>query len=159
MSFLERVGRLVAGSGSTATSDAATLLTQCYVECVQRARQLHRHAEMAPQAYSGDGLRGLAAAEEAQAHRLREALQAAGVNAPAVSTVPPLPGALSHWARIVQDLQAHRLSTRRLRELAIQFADTLPTVANLFDDLCLEENNHCERLRTLIARADPQALD
>jgi rubrerythrin len=46
-----------------------------------------------------------------------------------------------------------------LRELAGHFAETLPSTAALFDDLCREETTHCERLRALIARADPQALD
>ena len=59
----------------------------------------------------------------------------------------------------MQDLEAHRLSARRLRELAVHFAESLPTTAALFDELCREEVTHCERLRTLIARADPQALD
>jgi hypothetical protein len=114
---------------------------------------------MAPQAQGTVGLAELAAAEANQAERLRHALRAAGH---AVSTAPAVslpPGALNHWARLVQDLEAHRTSTLGLRELAVHFAETLPDTAALFDELCREEHVHCERLRGLIARADPQALD
>ena len=159
MGMLEKLSRIVVGGQAATVHDATAALQECYVGCAQRARQLSRHAEMAPQDYAAEGLRALAAAEEKQAERLREALRAA---AAAVPTAPaePLPGhALSHWARLVQDLEAHRASTRRLRELATHFAERLPNTAQLFDELCREEADHCERFRTLIARADPQALD
>jgi hypothetical protein len=159
MSMLDRISRLVAGSSVATVHDAAAALRACYVDGVARARQLRRHAEMAPQAQSVEGLTELAAAEEAQAERLRDALRAAGQALPTVSSAAPGSGALNHWARLVQDLEAHRTSARRLRELAVHFAETLPDTATLFDDLCREEQLHCERLRGLIARADPQALD
>jgi hypothetical protein len=159
MSMLERISRLVVGSSVATVHDASDLIRQCYVDCVTRARQLRRHAEMAPQAHSVEGLTELAAAEEAQAERLRDALRAAGQALPTVPAASLPSGALNHWARLVQDLQTHRTSARRLRELAVHFAETLPDTATLFDDLCREEQLHCERLRGLIARADPQALD
>ena len=159
MSMLERISRLVVGSGAATAHDATDALRQGYVDCVARARQLSRHAEMAPQAHSVEALTELAAAEEKQAERLRDALRAAGQAPPGVPSDSLPPGALNHWARLVQDLEAHRASARRLRELAVHFAETLPDTAGLFDELCREENVHCERLRGLIARADPQALD
>jgi bacterioferritin (cytochrome b1) len=159
MGILERISRLVIGGAGAAAHDATEALRQCYVNCVRRARQLARHAEMAPQAYSMESLKELVAAEEGQAERLRKALRAAEALIPNVPT-EPLPGhALNHWGRLVQDLELHRSSMRRLRELAVHFAETLPATAELFDELCREETAHCERLRTLIARADPQALD
>lgn len=159
MGMLDRISRLVVGSSAATVHDAAEALRRGYVDCVTRARQLRRHAEMAPQAHGVEGLTELAAAEEAQAERLREALRAAGQALPTVPAAAPPSGALNHWGRLVRDLEAHRASARRLRELAVQFAETLPDTAALFDDLCREEQVHCERLRGLIARADPQALD
>jgi hypothetical protein len=157
MGILGRISRLV--TGGAAAYDATEALRHFYVDCVTRARQLARHADMAPQAYSVESLKELAAAEEKQAERLRAALRAAEVLIPSVPT-EPLPGhALNHWGRLVQDLEAHRSSMRRLRELAVHFAEALPATAQLFDELCREETAHCEQLRTLIARADPQALD
>jgi hypothetical protein len=159
MSMLEKLSRLVVGSSAATAHDATDALRQCYVDCVARAQQLGSHAEMAPQAHSVEGLKELAAAEEKQAERLRDALRAAGQLVPTISAAPLPPGALNHWARLVQDLEAHRLSAQLLRELAVHFAETLPDTAGLFDELCREEQVHCERLRGLIARADPQALD
>jgi hypothetical protein len=159
MSMLDRISRLVVGSSAATVHEAADVLRQSYVDCVARAHQLRRHAEVAPQAHGVEGLTELAAAEEAQAERLRDALRAAGQTLPALPAAAPPSGALNHWARLVQDLEAHRASARRLRELAVHFAETLPDTATLFDDLCREEQLHCERLRGLIARADPQALD
>ncbi len=159
MSMLEKISRFVVGSRQSLSSDATEALRRCYLDCVGRARQLARHAEMAPQAFSLEGLKDLAAAEEQQAERLREALRAAGESVPTVAAAHLPPGALNHWARLVQDLEAQRLSARHLRELAVHFAETLPNTAALFDELCREEQVHCERLRALIARADPQALD
>jgi hypothetical protein len=159
MSMLDKISRLVAGGERAMRHEAAEVLQALYAGCVGRAGQLERHAELAPQPASAGGLRELAHAEERQAERLAEALRAAGERPPSSAPTPPSAGALNHWARLVQDLEAHRSSERRLRELAAHFAETLPETAALFDELCREEHAHCLRLRALIARADPQALD
>jgi hypothetical protein len=159
MSMIDRISRLVVGSRAATVHDATDALEQCYLACVARAQQLGQHAEIAPQAQGIEGLKELAAAEGKQADRLRDALRAAGRAIPPTPTASIPAGGLSHWGRLVQDLEAHRSSTQRLRELAIHFAETLPDTAELFDELCREEHVHCERLRGLIARADPQALD
>jgi hypothetical protein len=159
MGMLEKLSRFVVGGEGAVVHDAAAVLQACYVGGVQRARQLGQHAEMAPQAYATEGLQNLVAAEEKQTERLRDALRAANAPVPTVPTESLPPGAQNHWARLVQDLEAHRTSARRLRELAVHFAESLPSTAELLDQLCREEMDHCERLRTLIARADPQALD
>lgn len=114
---------------------------------------------MAPQQQSAEVLKQLAAAEEEQRDRLRQALEAAGVPVPPAAPEPLPRGALNHWARLVQDLEAQRGAVQRFRELAIRFAESFPQTAGLFDALCREEAAHCEDLRALIARADPQALD
>src|SRR5262245_12128802 len=116
MGVLEKLSRLIAGSEATARSAAVEALTQCYIECRQRAIRLARHAELAPHAFAAEALTELAAAEETQAGRLRDALRAADAKVPDVSDPPRLSGALNLWGRLVQDLEAHRASTRRLRE-------------------------------------------
>jgi len=156
MSVLERLSRFVGGGASP---EATPPLHACYLDAVSRARLLSRHAEMAPQLYSQEALRRLASAEEAQAERLRQTLLTAGAAAPSVSSEPPPSRSRNHWGRLVQDLEAHRVAFRRLRELAVQFYESLPLTADLFDQLCREERHHCEQIRELIARADPQALD
>jgi hypothetical protein len=114
---------------------------------------------MAPQLQSAEALKQLAAAEEDQRDRLRQAIEAAGTPVPPVAPEPLPRGALNHWARLVEDLEDHRSAVQCFRELAIRFAESFPKTAGLFDRLCREEAAHCEDLRALIARADPQALD
>ncbi len=159
MGVLEKLSRLVVGGTAAASHAATDALHQCYVGAVQQARQLARHAEMAPQHYSVQTLTELARGEEHHVETLRQALRAADTAVPEVPEERLPAGALNHWARLVQDLEAHRAAVRRLRELAVHFAESQPTAAALFDELCCDEALHCERLRELIARADPQALD
>ncbi|HUI27984.1 MAG TPA: hypothetical protein VL403_18020, partial [Candidatus Kryptonia bacterium] len=136
--MLEKLTRLVVGGQAGVVHDATAALQECFVACTQRVQQLGRHAEMAPQEYAAAGLHALAAAEEKQAERLRDALRAAGVAPVAPASESPTMGALNHWARLVHDLEAHRVSARRLRELAVHFAESLPNTAALFDELCRE---------------------
>jgi hypothetical protein len=157
MGVLNKLSRLITGAAPTEKAVAA--LSECHRSAVTRSRQLAAHAEIAPQDQSAESLRELAVAEEQQVARLSAALCSSGAAVPPVPEAAPPAGALNHWARLVQDLEAHRRSMRRLRELSTRFAESLPSTAELFDDLCHEEAGHCERLRELIARADPQALD
>lgn len=159
MGVFDRLSRLVIGGSGAATEKATVALAQSYCDCVRSAAQLLRHAGMAPQQQSAEVLKQLAAAEEEQRDRLRQALEAAGVPVPPAAPEPLPRGALNHWARLVQDLEAQRGAVQRFRELAIRFAESFPQTAGLFDALCREEAAHCEDLRALIARADPQALD
>lgn len=159
MGVLGKLSRLIAGPDAAARHDAISALSECYSAFTQRAQRFAEHAALAPHAYSAEALKGLATSEKAQAARLRDALQAAGAPVPHVADAQSPPGALNLWGRLVQDLEVHRAAVRRLRELAVHFSQSLPATAALFDELCREESIHCERLRALIARADPQALD
>ncbi len=159
MGMLDHLSRVVIGGTASVTREAIVSLRDAYVECSRRAAQLARHAEMAPQGYSIEGLKQLAAEEKAQGERLRQALEAAAAPIPAVAADGPHHGALNHWARLVQDLEMHRAATQQYRELAMRFAESLPKTAGLFEILCREDAAHCEHLRALIARADPQAID
>src|SRR5262245_54935444 len=112
MGVLDRISRLVAG-GVTPLHDPTHAVRDCYVGYVKRARQLARHAEMAPQGYSREGLNELALAEERQAERLRDALRAVGETPPVVPDEALPGGALNHWGRLVQDLSLHRAAAQR----------------------------------------------
>jgi hypothetical protein len=159
MRLAHTLSRLLTGSLAGEVHEAREALQEAYVACVQRACQLRRHADLAPQEAGAEGLSDLAAAEEAQANRLREAIATAGLVVPEVPSPSWTGAGLSHWARLVQDLEAHRAAEARLQELARRFADATPELAGLFDGLAREERAHCESLRALAARADPQAID
>lgn len=159
MSFLQKVGRFVVG-GSSALEDPAGVLRQAYAGAVQRLALLEQHAEASPQEYSRKGLSTLAKSTRRQVDAIRSVLRQRGVGLPPEPpALPPSSASMSHWARLVQDLDLHRASVKRLRELAFRFNDTDPIIAQFLQQLCQEDLRSCERLRVLIARADPQALN
>jgi hypothetical protein len=159
MGVLQRFGRFVVG-GSGATKDAATALRQTYADAAERLALLELHTDLAPQDYSRQSLKSLVAATRHQLDRIRGRLRERGVGlAPSPQGATAGPSSLNHWARLVHDLELHRSSTRRLRELCVHFADVDQEISVLFDALSREDYRSCEHLRALIARADPQALD
>ena len=157
MSMLQKLGRFVVG-GKDAVEDPTDVLRQIHTDAVERMLLLQQHAEMAPQEYSRTGLESLVAAAQEQVESLRNALRERGLRVP-TEPAAPVAGSVNHWARLVQDLERHRSSSRRLRELAVRFADSHPDVSSFLDQLCQQDLRTCERLRALIARADPQAFD
>lgn len=156
MSMLQKLGRFVVG-GSDAVEDPSEVLVEAHADAVERMLLLQQHAEMSPQEYSRTGLQALAEAARTQVDSLRNALRERGLRVPPEPPALAAGGTVNHWARLVLDLERHRSSSRRLRELAVQFADSHPSVASFLDQLCQQDLRTCERLRALIARADPQA--
>ena len=156
MGLLDRLSRLIA---ENSTAELRLALRELYIGYLHRTVQLEQHAKQAPHRYSMEALHGLLAAEQRHCERLRQAIEAAGDSPPeAGPQLSPQP-ASNHWARMVHDLEAHRISVQQFREAAVRFGGSFPETAALFHDLCLEESGHCRDLRELIARADPQALD
>jgi ribonuclease D len=156
MGVLSKLSRLV--TGNTPAEEAVAALVDCHQSAIVHARQLARHAELAPHNHAANRLGELADEDQRQASRLAEALRAAGQNVPNVPDTPSA-GAPNYWARLVQDLESHRRAVRRLRELTTHFAERNPSVSALFEELGRDEMAHCDALRELIARADPQALN
>jgi hypothetical protein len=158
MSWRTGLARFVGGDSHGSGEESIPHLQKTYVGLLQRSAQMRQHAEAAPNQLNQDELKRLAAEDEARARRVAEALASAGA---ASTAAPELPrtGAPNHWARLVQDLEAHRAAVRLLREQSIQLADSSPETAALLAELCVQEDQHAIRLRDLIARTDPQALN
>lgn len=159
MSVLDTLSRLLTGEDASTSRDAAAGLVQSYIDCVRRAAQLQRHAELAPQACGAQALKRLAAEDAEQGSTLRQAIEVAGIVVPSPVTDVPQGDGLNHWTRLVNDLDTHRRCVMQSRDSALRFAARLPQTAALFESLYRAEASHCEELRALIARADPQALD
>lgn len=157
MSFMEKLARLV-GTPAALQREVGGALADCYVVAAVNSKRLQQDAEYAPNEASAQGLKDLAASEEALSQRLLEALKAAGKPSPKIE-IPNTPRASSHWGRLVQALEAHRALVQAMRDHAAEFVDTFPATAQLFEELRAIESMHCEGLRALIARADPQAMD
>lgn len=159
MSFLQRLGRFVTG-GIDATKDATAVLRDTYADAVRRLQLVERHAVLAPQDYSRKGLELVAESARRQVEVVRAELRRRSAELPlelAADTAPA--AATNHWGRLLQDLELHRGAAQRLRELAFHFAEVDADLSKVLEELCQENLRSCERLRELIARADPQALD
>jgi hypothetical protein len=157
MTFMDRISRMVTGVPDK--DRVANLLGPVYSLCVQRARLLQRHAEQSPNDTSTALLRELHFSEETMAKRIGAALIAAGGRLPTDHAVPQPPAQENHWSRLVQDLELHRHAAREMQESSFHVAEDFPELARLLLELSDETRRQCEHLRTLIARADPQALD
>ncbi len=131
---------------------------QAYGRLLMQARGLVRDAGLAPTAGAEAELRALAQEDEAIAAELQEQLTALGGSSPAADEVAP-PAALNHWGRVVAAVDQHRISRDQFLETAARLGETAPGLAPLFERLSRAEEAHMTRLRNLVARADPQALD
>jgi len=158
MGMLQKLGRFVVG-GRSAIEDPTEVLRQVYADAYERMLLLRQHADLAPQDYGRQGLETLARAAGQQVERIRALLRERGIGLLPNPPTPPIQPSTNHWARIVRDLERHQALSGRLRELALEFTDSHPSVAAFLGRLCEEDARTCERLRALIARADPQALD
>jgi len=155
MGVLQTLARLVAEP----IGDPHAALQEAYVGLMTRAHLLERNAERAPQAHARDALRRLGAAERAMAERVASVLRGGGRIVSAPTDTPEPPGALNHWRRLVQVLEAQRAAEQDAREQHVRYAETHPSIAPVFDELCRTERAQALALRALIARADPLALD
>jgi len=158
MSLIQSLAKMM-GSETAQQREAGDALEHCYAAAVRNHRRLAQAAERAPQSASAQGLQELAASEEAVAQRLLDALKAGASTSPQVVATEATAMPNSHWGRLVQALDAQRELVQILREASADLTDSLPATAQLLEELRAMETIHCERLRALIARADPQATD
>src|SRR5574340_566705 len=108
MGVLDTLSRLLDSEDAAMSREAAAALVQSYSDCVGRAAQLERHAKLAPQAWSAHALTRLAAEDTEQGSFLRHAIDIAGITLPPSVTDARERDGLNHWARLVDDLEAHR---------------------------------------------------
>ena len=145
--------------GSSDDDAISSDLLGLYVGFRERSRQLEALAEQAPHDSAERELRRLAAAEVALAGRLEVALSEQGASAPPLAPTPAAAEETNHWARLVAALEAHREARAQLLDAATSIPDQAPELIPLLDDLSRGVDSLLSGLRTLIARADPQALD
>lgn len=145
-------------TGMVPLGDDVTLLREACQGCLDRADRLRAGAERAPDPRSRDELRALAQAEIDTANRIATLMGERRAEAPEIPQTPPCP-ARSHWARLVAQLERHRTAAQSYRELTTRLAQRAPEAAALFEQLSAAQMTASRRLRALIARADPQAIN
>ncbi len=133
-------------------------LAVSYTTSRRRAAQLREHARIAPQKPAVESLQSMAADEDRQCEELKNEILVLGGSVVDPETRPVDFGGINHWRRLVADLEAHRNAALRYKTLATTFALS-PSTAEFFERLSTEEFVHSERLRDLLAWADPHAVD
>jgi hypothetical protein len=154
MGWAERLIRLATGDPEQALRDELVVL---YRTSADRARRLAAHAAQAPTRSSEAQLGELAAREAALRDALHEALRQRGVEPPPAQGLND--GGHNHWARLVVDLEATRAARDDLSRKRADLAARDPSVDPLLVSILSGLDAQAAELRTLIARADPQALN
>jgi hypothetical protein len=125
----------------------------------RQAVALGEHAELAPNQHAERGLRRMAVDQGAAADHLRAVLDRRGLTL-ANGTAETAPASTdSHWARLVQDLEGMQAVRRRALELTITISDAEGDLVAALAEVSRTVETQLGRLRGLIARADPQALN
>ena len=129
-----------------------------YLEERRVARRLRRHGDKVPYPALAAELARLAEQADGRAARLADELRAVAGNTDP-SDVVPLPDGRNHWERLTGDLAAVESLHRRYTELALQWDLDFPTTTATLQDLAQAMAATATALRTMVARADPHAMD
>jgi hypothetical protein len=121
--------------------------------------RLKRVVELAPTPTAQQDVMPLVAQAEAVMQRVRDMARDFGPVSTFAARLNSEPDGHNHWARLLQALEQHREVRQRLREISIAIEDTNPPLSRALSDIGRDEDRVVERLRDLIARADPQALN
>jgi len=158
MSWSDRLLRLAVGDPKREVVEPLLSVHQRATAQVQR---LSAAAAQAPTAGAEHELRSLAAQEGELAAAVALALQDRGAAPAAASSSPPeLNGAThNHWARLVEALEACRQARANLLRATPHLLELDAGLAGLLRAALHGLDAEVLALRSLIARADPQALD
>jgi hypothetical protein len=158
MTWADRLLRLATGDR---TREVIEYLRDMRRRSVEQTRRLEAAAGQSPTESAETELRSLAAAQNELTNALDTALAERPVQtAPTAPPASTLNGATrNHWARLVAALDACRDNRAHLARTIPNLVDADPSIAGLLDNLDRGYHAQSLALRTLIARADPQALD
>ena len=147
------------GEAEDSASDVvAADLCRLVAELREEAHQLEGDAELAPNQSAELALHDLARERAAAADHLARVLGREATLQPA-DAAPFVPAGDSQWARLVQDLERLRTVRARLLEVGARLDGSQTELSTAVEDVFRVAESHLGRLRALIARADPQALN
>jgi hypothetical protein len=159
MSWARRLVGIARGGEGFRAGEIQSLLSPIYIALSGLFTAVLAHAQMAPTAPLEEELSKLGLDVGAQAERIgtllaqRQLARPAAANESAALTPP------SHWARLVYDLEQLRETRRQLLDAYARLNEVEPALAAELEDCGRQVEGHLHRLRSMIARADPQALN
>jgi hypothetical protein len=131
-------------------------LRAAYLETLRVARQLREHAGRMPYPAMATEVERLAAEADGHVAELAAALRGLGGDADRDVAAVPREGR-NAWARLTTDLADLQSLHRHYTEMALHYDVDFPDVAGTLDRLARVTVRMEQRVRALIARADPHA--
>lgn len=160
MSLARAVRQVLLRDSRSRNASLAAVIGELSLALSASARSLTRHAALAPHERAARELQSLAEEDERAASLAASRLAAGQGPVPLLVQERAAPDAgLNHWKRLCEDLATH-LDVLSKIELARRQAPKAPSdLGSMVDRVARQEETHVRRLRDLIARADPHALE
>jgi hypothetical protein len=158
MSWARRLVGIVRGEDAPREGKLQSLLGSIYVALSELSGRIQLHAQMAPTDSLEEELGKLGQDIGMQAERIGTLLTKRQLARPAAPDSAPA-ARPSHWARLVQDLERLREGRRQLIDAYAELNEVEPALAAEVEDCGHHVEGYLHRLRSLIARADPQAFN
>jgi predicted transcriptional regulator len=158
MHWATRLRRLAIGEEGV-SDDVREELRRLCAGFSERASRLAHDAAQAPNDLAERELTRLAEDHAGLGKGMREILAGRHIDAPSLDESPTPSMGPNHWARLVEDLQDQRAARGQLLELVARVNESDPELAAALESLAGGVETHLARLRSLIARADPHAID
>lgn len=160
MSLIQRIRDLASPEPWTNQAGVAADLAVLHALLSGGARDLARHADMAPHEAGARALRAMAGEEEDLARRVLSVLAGSGGPVPLLIEEPPSEGRnLNYWKRLCEDLDAHLRIRNGVELVRRHGAEALPDLTATMEAVARQAERHLRCLRDLIASADSHGLD
>ena len=134
---------------------ALEVLARRYVEERQHIARFTQHAEHMQYSPFRHKLLAIAAAETEHADCLAEKIISLGGRLPDVPAVAS--ATRTSWQYLLEDLTEEHLCAGKLFEEARELREELPAVSELLEHIYYDESAHCNELRNMLMRSDPQS--
>jgi rubrerythrin len=131
------------------------ILRQRYVDEKQHAARLNQHAEKMRYPQFREALRRIAADESKHADWIAKKIQALGGMLPPVTEVRSQQK--NSWQCLLEDLEEERRCSADLEDDMLAIRSDYPDVDELLGRIDEEERKHCDEIREMLMRSDPQA--
>lgn len=137
---------------------ALNILSTRYAGERQHAARFTEHAHKMQYPQFRDALLRIAADESKHAGWIAEKINELGGALPPELAIAITPTQRNSWQYLLDDLEEERLCGAELETELLAVGSDYPEVAELLQRIDDEEHKHCDAIREMLMRSDPQAL-
>lgn len=135
---------------------AADILTRRYIEESQHVARLTAHAQRMQYPQFRLKLLAIVAEEIEHVNLIAEKLEQMGARPPDVPAIST--GAKNSWQYLLDDLTEQQRCAEELFDQARSIREEFPDIAELLERIHRDGKRHCEIIRDMLMRSDPQSL-